>query len=395
MALLVGGEVALAAVLLVAAGLSVRDFQRLRDVDPGLRTGGVLSYRVALPESRYPDREARLAFWQSHLERLRALPGVEGAATTTVLPLSGQHSGWFFVVEDAPPRSEEEGNPVVLNRAVSPGYLTAMGVELVRGRGFTEFDARDEGTQVAVVNETFVREFLSHRSDPLGARLQTGSRPEDDEPWITVVGVTRDTKHYGLDEEMRPAVYLPLRMMPIEFNNVVVRAAGDAAALTASARRALREQDPEVALFDVATMEERLGDSLWSRRASAWLIAVFSAVALLLAVAGLYGIVSYGVRQRVQEIGIRMALGADRERVVGEVLRQGMAIVVVGVVVGLGGALAVAGLVSDTLVTGVSPTDPVVYAGVSALLLGVAAVANWIPARRAARLEPMGVLRGE
>lgn len=395
MAALVVGEVALAMVLLVVAGLSVRDFQRLQRVDPGLRTGNVLSYRVALPDSRYEDADARLAFWDSHLERLQALPGVVGAAGTTVLPLSGQHSGWFFVVEDAPPRGENERNPVVLNRAVSPGYLETMGVELVRGRDFTDFDGRDEGTYAAVVNETFVREFLSHRSDPVGARLQTGTTVDDEDPWWTVVGVTRDTKHYGLDEEMRPAVYQPLRQMPIGFMNVVIRTSGDPTALAGAARTALREQDPQVALFDVTTMEERLHESLWSRRAASWLIATFSIVALVLAVAGLYGIVSYSVRQRVREIGIRMALGAARGRVVGQVLRRGMAIVGLGVVVGLAGALAAAGLVSDILVTGVSPTDPLIYLGVSALLLAVAAVANWIPARRAARLEVMGVLRGE
>lgn len=391
MGALVAGEVALALILLVVGGLFVRDLQRLQNVDPGFRTEGVLSYRMVLPDARYKDSAARLAFWNQHLDDVRSLPGVQSAAATTVLPLAG-HSGWFFSVKDAPPRGEDEANPVVLNRAVSPGYLGTMGVELLAGRTFTDFDGRDENTKVAIVNQTFVKDFLAHRKDPLGAQIKAGG---DSEPWWTVVGVTRDTKHYGLDKEMRPAVYQPLRQLPLGSLTLVARTNGDPNQLVASIRRTLRDEDPQLAMFDVQSMAKRLDDSLWTRRAGSWLIAAFSTVALLLAVAGLYGVISYGVSQRVQEIGIRMALGADRGQVLGRVLRQGMTIVAVGVVLGLGGALAAARPVSGALTTGESATDPLVYGGVTVLLLGVALMANFLPARRAARLEPMGVLRGE
>ncbi len=392
MGALVVGEVALAMLLLVVGALAVKDLERLQRVDPGLRTEGVLSFAISLPPLRYADGEARLAYWDEALERLERLPGVESAAATTVLPLAGQHSGWFFQVEDAPPRAEDEVNPVVLNRAVSPGYLKTMGVELVAGRSLSAFDGREDGSMAAVVNETFVREFLSHRSDPLGAKIKTGG---EDEPWWTVVGVTRDTRHYGLDREMRPAVYQPLRQMPTASLSLVVKASGDPNRIVASVRDAIRHQDPEVPIYDVATMDERLAASLWTRRASSWLLAAFSAVALILAVSGLYGVISYTVSERVQEIGIRMALGAERGRVLGQVLREGMAIVGVGLAIGLGGAMAAAGMIAGVLSTGLSPTDPTVYVGVSALLLVVATVANLLPARRAALLEPMRVLRSE
>ncbi len=391
MGALVAGQVALALVLLVVGGLGLRDFQTLQEVDPGVRTERVLSYSLELPETRYGDDDRVRDFLDRHLERVRTLPGVSGAAATTILPLSGQHSGWFFQVEGAPPRGDDEANPVVLVRAVTPGYLETMGVELVSGRGFTDFDGREEGTPAAVVNQRFVREFLAHRDDPVGARIRTGG---DDRPWMTVVGVNRDGKHYGLDEEMRPGVYMPVRQLVDNRMNVVVRTAGDPEEVVAPVRRALWEQDAELALFNVATMDRRLRDTLWTRRASAWLVGAFSAVALILAVAGLYGLVSYTVSQRVQEIGIRIALGAEQRRVLGRVLVEGMTIVAAGVVLGLAVAVALAGVVGDTLV-GVSATDPLVYGGVTALLLSVAALANLVPARRAARLDPMGVLRGE
>lgn len=389
MGLLVGGEVALASVLLILAGIGLRDLQALHAVDPGFRTDHVLTYDIQLPGGRYGTADERLAFWQEHVERVEALPGVVQAGGTTTLPLAG-HSGWFFEVEDAPPPAEDEGNPVVLARAVTPGYIPTMDVRLLAGRNLNDFDGRSDDGWAAVVNESFVREFLSHRDEPVGARIRT----HGSERWWTVVGVSRDTRHYGLDTPMRPAVYQPLRQLPINFLTVAVRTSLEPEALVAPIRGLLAEQDPGLAMFDVATMEERLNDSLRSRRAASWLIVAFSGVALLLAVAGIYGVISYGVRQHVREIGIRMALGAGRGRVATGVLRQGMVMAVCGMVVGTAAALAAAPLLSENLFAA-SPWDPVVYAGVVAVVLVVAGLANLLPARRAAGLDPMAVLRRE
>lgn len=392
MGALVAGQVALALVLLVAAGLGVQDLRSLQSVEPGFRTENVLSYQIVLPSPAYERGPETTSFYRDHLERVRALPGVTGATGTTLLPLTS-HSGWFFEVEGAPPRGDDEPNPVVLNRGVTPGYLEAMEIRLLAGRGFDEFDGRDEGDRVAVVNEAFVEEFLPHLDDPLRARIRHSGSDEDD-PWFQVVGVTRNVKHYGLDEEMRPGVYQPLAQFPTSRLQAAVTTPANPTALTDDVRRILREADPDLAVFNVATMAERLDDSLWTRRASSWFVAVFSIVALLLAVGGLYGVISYAVGQRSHEIGIRMALGAPRNRVLAGILGQGMAVVGAGTAVGLAAAILVTPVVRETLVMkGGNPLP--VYVGVSLLLLTVGAVANFLPARRAARTEPMRTLGTE
>jgi putative ABC transport system permease protein len=389
--LLVGIEVALACVLLVMAGLNLRDTRALMAVAPGFRTENVLSYVIQVPEERYPSGEERAAFWAAHVERVAALPGVLEAGATTILPLRG-HTGYFFHAQDAPPRGENDPNPVVLVRSVTPGYLETMDVRIVSGRTFTRFDGLDDGSAVVAVNETFVREFLGHVEQPIGARIRTGG---SDAPWWTVVAVTADTKHYGLDEEARPGVFVPLQQLFVPTAmTATAHTAGPPSQLVDAARAVLAEQDPGIAMFRVATMADVMSEALWSRRAAAWLIAVFAAAALLLAVAGIYGVISYGVRQRVQEIGIRMAMGARREQVAARILREGMSIVVAGVVIGLGLALAATPVIGSILFA-TSPTDPWVYGGVAALILCVAAAATVVPARRAAGLDAMVVLRGE
>jgi predicted permease len=392
MSWLVTGEVAMAMVLLVIGGLSVLDAHRLGQVDPGFDPDGVTAYAVELPSIRYEDGESRAAFVSSYLERLEAIPGVESATAATALPLQG-HWGWFFVADGAPPRSEDDANPVVLNRAVSPSYFETMGVELVAGRVFDEFDGR-EGSEAVIVNETFVRTHLSHVPDPIGSRVAPGTSVDDGSTWFTVVGVTKDVKHYGVDEEMRPGVYVPFQMLPRAGFLIGLKTRGDRAAALSSARAVTAEMDVELPLFGMETMAERMDASLLTRRATSWLIGAFSTIALLLAVAGIYGVISYSVGHRKQEIGIRMAMGARQQQVLREVLRQGMVLVVLGVGLGLGVSFAGAGLVSGILV-GVNPTEPLVYVGVTAVLVGVAALANYLPARRAAGMNPMRALRGE
>jgi predicted permease len=315
---------------------------------------------------------------------------VEHAAIANVLPLMG-HWGNFYEVEGAPDRTEQDGNPVVLQRSVTSGYFEAMGVEIVEGRAFDEFDGRDDSTQVAIVNQTFVRTHMSDGIDPIGRRIRSGGEPP---LWLTVVAVAHDVKHYGLDEPMRPGIYQPLRQLPLQNFLVVLRTAPDAPSPLGAARALTADLDPELAVYGDQTLKRVIDDSLWTRRATSWLIGAFSTVALLLAIAGLYGVISYSVGQRVREISLRMAIGAESGQVRAQVVRQGMAVVGIGVFVGVVAALALSGTISG-LLTQVEPTEPWIYVAVCALLGSVALAANWIPARRAAATDPMAALRGD
>lgn len=396
LSVLVTSEVALAMMLLVVSGLSVLDVKQLGEVDPGFEPEGLISYSLSLPSSRYEDAEARLAFVDGYLPQLAAIPGVTSVTVASTLPISGDHWGWFFMAENAPPRGEDEANPVVLNRIVTSAYFETLDIEFVAGRPLDDFDGRESDNQAIVVNETFVRTHLSHVDNPVGARVTPGTSlgDNDEVTWMTVVGVTRDVKHYGVDEPMRPGVYQPLRQFPLQGFVVALRVRGESTAIISEARAITAGIDVELPIFGVETMTESLDDSLWTRRAMSWMIAAFSTVALLLAIAGIYGVISYSVGQRRQEISLRMAIGAQREDILGEVVRQGMVSVVIGVVLGLGLSLAAAGLVSGILVD-VNATDLRVYGAVTLLLLTVAGLANYLPARKAAGLDPMGALRGE
>jgi putative ABC transport system permease protein len=394
MAMLVTGQVALALALLVVGGLAMLDVSRLGKANPGFEADGLISYSITLPSVRYEDGPARLGFAENYLARIGAIPGVESATAASTMPLSG-HWGWFFVAEGAPPRGEDEANPVVLNRVVSPDYFATLEIPFAAGRPFNDFDGRDEGSQAIIVNETFVRTHLSHVADPIGARVTPGTdTPGHDAQWMTVVGVTRDVKHYGLDEEMRPGIYQPLAQFPLSGFAVGLKVRGDSESILGAVRAATAELDVELPVYNVEVMTAELDESLWTRRAMSTLIGIFASVALLLAVAGIYGVVSYSVGQRTQEISIRMAMGAQKQQVLRQVVRQGMWLVGLGVALGLGLSMAGAGLVSGILV-GVSATEPIVYVGVTLLLVAVAVLANYLPARRAADLDPMRALRGE
>ena len=394
MSLLVSGEVALALALLVVGGLSVLDVRQLGELDPGFDAEGLVSYSISLPFARYADADARSAFVDEYLPRLQAIPGVEHAAVASMMPLSGSHQGGFYMVDGAPARGDDEANPVVLNRVVSPSYFETAGIEFAAGRAFDDFDGREDGTRAIIVNERFVETHLAHLDNPVGSRVTWGTEIGDDATWLTVVGVTRDVKHYGLDQVVRPGVYQPLRQGPLGGFSVALRVRTESEAIVAEARAITAEMDSELPLYSIRNMTEQVDRSLFTRRAMSWLIGAFSTVALLLAIAGIYGVISYSVGQRTQEISVRMAMGAQKEDVLGQVVREGMGLVAIGVVIGLGISRAGAGLVSGILV-GVDATNPMVYAGVTLVLLAVAGVANYVPARRAASLDPMRALRGE
>jgi predicted permease len=386
--LLVAGEIALSLVLLVAAGLAIRDFHGLRNVDPGFTAENVLMYRIALPETQYEDDDARLAFFEAHLDRIRALPGVTSAAAINLPPLSG-HSGWFFEIEGAPPEDPDAARPVTLVRVASADYIETMGITILSGRSFRPEDGRDDGSMVTMVNETFANRYWPDEV-PIGKRIRPGSGA----PWLTVIGVTRDVKHYGLDTEMRQGVYWPLPAVVGSASTIVIRTVVPPLSLVEPARRILRDTDPSLPMAEVTTMSGELEESLWVRRGASTLSAAFALVALLLAVGGIYGVVSYRVNQRTKEIGIQIALGARQGQVVGQVLRHGAVVVGIGIVLGLFGAYLAGKLLSGLLID-VNSRDPLVFGTVTAILVFVTMAANLVPARRAASVQPAEVLRRE
>ena len=386
--MLVVAELTLAAVLLVGAGVLLESFREIARVDPGFRPEGVLTYRISLPRESYEENEDRTLFFERHLERTRAFPGVLAAGAVSAAPL-GSHEGWFFEAEGAAPPAPGAQNPVVLLRVATPGYFDALGITLHSGRFFDESDGRDPKAGVAIVNEEIAARFWPGM-DALGRRIRAG----DENPWLTVVGVARDVKHYGLQTEMRPGVYLPYRGSTRREMTVALRTGSDPEALAPLAREAVHELDPALPIFEVVSMSQRLQESLWIRRTSSWLVSVFAAFALALAVAGIYGVISHAVNERTREIAIRMALGARRSQVLGSVLKQGGVLIAIGITLGTASALAAGRLLSSFLFQ-VSATDLRVYALVIGILVASGFLANWLPARRACAIDPMESLRAD
>ena len=390
---LVVSEVALALVLLVGAGLLVKSLLRMLSVDPGFRTANLLTVQISLSPQRFADDSdgsRSAAFFEELLRRTESLPGVEGAAAVSNLPLSGDGgTGRPTVVgRPAPPGDWSESHL----RMVSPGYFDVMGVPVVRGRGFGERD-RVGAPSVLLVNQTFADRIFPGE-DPAGQRI-TFSFTEGQPPF-EIVGVVGDEKIKSLDSQTTPVIYFPMLQNADTSTALVVRTASDPEGVVGALRGELRALDPEAPLFGVRTMERVIADApaTFMRRYPAYLIGVFAAVALVLASVGIYGVISYAVSQRTHELAIRAALGARRRDLLGLMLRQGMALALVGVAAGVLGALALTRLMAS-LLYGVSATDPAVYAGVAALLLTVAVLACLVPARRATKVDPIQALRYE
>ncbi len=386
---LVVGEIALALILLASAGLVWKAFAKVLSVDPGFRPGNVLTFALDLPDAKYPKRDQQLHFYENLLEQFRAIPGVDSASLSSLVPL-GSHNGNFFQAEREPPLAQGQQDPVILKMAIFPGYFRTMGVELKAGHDFTDHDGDSPGTQAVIVSEGFVKLHWP-KADPIGKRVSyRGTKPQ----WMRVIGVARDTRHYGLDKDPRPELYIPYRQQPGSSMNLVLHSSVDATSLISVSREVVRRADPDLAMFSIRTMQERLERSLWARRTYSWLFGVFAALALALAVAGIYGVVSYTVTQRTREIGIRMALGANPSQVLRGVIRDGMLLAGIGTALGIIGALAATRLL-ESLLAGVSPHDPWAFIAVS-IGLGLATLAaNFIPARRAAAVDPMRALHFE
>ncbi|HEV2801729.1 MAG TPA: ABC transporter permease [Pyrinomonadaceae bacterium] len=381
-------QVASAIVLLVGAGLLVKSFVRLQQVESGVRPENVLTMRITLPAAKYQTTEATTGFYTQLLERLAVLPGVEAVGAINLLPVqrSGTN-GNVQIVGDPPDPSGRA--PLVEYRTATPDYFRALGIPLVAGRFFEP--AARERVPVAIVNQTFVRVILNGR-DALGRQIQSDGNP------IEIVGVVGDVKQTGLTTAPRPEMFLPYNSPfwqgMTQNMSLVVRASSDPTALTQAIRREVLAIDPAQPVYNVLTMEQVLDESISRQRLNMTLLSIFAVLATILSTVGIYSVMSYLVTQHTREIGIRMALGARPLDVLKLVLGQGLMLTLIGVVVGIGGALALTRLM-ETLLFGVHATDPVTFVGVSLLLTLVALFACYIPARRATRVDPMVALRYE
>ena len=387
--LLVVTEVALSLVLLAGAGLLLKSFRHLLDVHPGFNPNGVLTASVALPNGKYAEDARQAAFFQQTLSRVAALPGVAAAGVVDPMPLGGSMAMNILSVEGRPPL--KAGERLATNsRVISADYLKAMGIPLLRGRTLSERDHAD-APKVMLINESFARRFLPNE-DPIGQRIRLTIAPNF---VAEVVGVVGDVKHRSLDREAGPEAYASYLQVPTPIMSLIVRAAsGDPLNLAVSVRQAVQQVDKDQPLYDVKPMTAWLNESVARQRFNLLLLAVFAAVALLLAAIGIYGVINYSVTQRTHEIGIRVALGAQRRDVLKLIVGQGLALTLAGVACGVAGAFALTRLMAG-LLFGVTATDPLTFAGVAALLVIVAFVACWIPARRATKVDPIIALRCE
>jgi predicted permease len=389
-AALVISEVALAVMLLVGAGLLIKSFARLNDVNPGFAMDNVLTAQIALPAARYPDLRARTAFWQRLLQKARAMPGVTAAGLTTNVPFSGNvSSGSYDIVGYTP--GPGETSPHGRQEVVGGDYFRAMRIPVLAGRVFDDRDTADSPL-VVVIDQYLANRYFAKRS-PLGQQIQRGGPAA---PRYTIVGVVGTINSIDLAEPVtKERLYYPVTQQASG------RAAGmalmlktglDPAALVAQVREAVQSIDPEQPIADVRTLDRWVARSLETRRTPMVLLALFGGVALVLSAIGIYGVLAFGVAQRVRELGIRQALGADRRSILTLVLTQGLRTAVIGVTIGILASFALTRYL-QTLLFGVGTHDIVVFAGVPLLLLTVAVVACYVPARRATRIDPMIALR--
>lgn len=387
--LLVITEVAFSLILLIGAGLLINSFLRLRHVDPGFRTNNVLTMSIELPPLKYPDETKRSSFYTELVASVEALPGVNSAAVTNWIPLVYQGDSIGISIEGRPVEVASQ-RPNAVTRVVSPDYFRAMGINLLQGRGLSDADKADSPA-VIVIGETMARRFWPGE-DPIGKRITPGS-PDSPDNWLTVVGVVNDVRQFELTAEPRPQMYLSYQQAGFFApRHLVVRTDIDPLSLATTVRRTVWEIDKDQPVSNIRTMDEVLSESIERQRFSMLLLAIFATVALVLAAVGIYGVTSYSVAQRTHEIGIRVALGAQRRDVLKLAVEEGLKLVLVGVVLGLTAAFVLTRVMSS-LLFGVSATDPLTYASISILLIAVAAFASYLPARRAARVDPLIALR--
>jgi predicted permease len=362
---------------------------RLNRVNPGFNPDRALSMNVWLPRAKYPKAYDWNAFYDRMLRSLTTLPGVNAAGLTSVLPVSDNFDRRAIEVEGQPKPAGEMGE--VDNYVITPDYLRAMSIPIVRGRAFTSQDTAD-APFIVLISETMAKKYWPNEI-ATGKRVRFyNSDPAEQRPWRTVVGIVPDVKQYGLETGGTAAVYVPQLQMPQSTMTLVVRTRTEPSSLITDVRRQILALDPEQAVFNVATMNEVVAESISLRRLSMFIFAGFAALALLLAAIGIYGVLAQTVVQRTHEIGIRIALGAQIRDILTLILSQGMALAALGIVMGIAGALGLTRLISN-LLFGVAATDPGTFILISFILAAVAFVACYLPARHAAKLDPVAALR--
>jgi putative ABC transport system permease protein len=381
--------VAISVVLLVGAGLLGKSLWRLGNVNPGFQTTHVLGAEFALFSERYRNDERRLVLYSELIERVRHLPGVTAAGTITELPLSGRENDTGFKIEGRAIAESETGDYNANQRVASAEYFRTMGIPVLQGRVFTEQDTA-KSQRVIVVSDSFAKRFFPNH-DPVGKRLVIDFR----EPWIgEIIGVVGSIRHSSLAREPYREMYTCVAQRPPGGSTIVVRTEMNPGELVSAIREQMRALDPSVPLFNVKLLDQRVSESLAQPRFRTALLGLFAAAALLLVMIGIYGVLAQSVVMRTREVGIRLALGAQTSNVLGLIIRQGVQLALIGVAVGTVAALGLTRIMTRFLFD-VKPTDPITFASVSVLLLGVAALACWLPARRASRVDPMEALRYE
>jgi putative ABC transport system permease protein len=383
------GQIAIALILLIGTGLMVRSFVKLIHVAPGFRSGGILTARLSLPRSRYPDNHKIAAFEQALLEQLQGSPGIQSAGFGTYVPLSGSDNGWSFVIEGRPPLPTGMFN-FANYRPVSAGYFETLGIRLVRGRSLARGDEGEGAPWVVVINESMARLYWG-TENPTGQRLKFGS-----DTWRTVIGVVGDVRHEGLDKEMKPEMYVPMDHAPNVENGptLVVRTTLDAGSAAAQLRESVSRLDRAMPVDRIESTDQWLSRSVAQPRFRTFVLATFSILALVMASIGVYGVIHYMVIQRTREFGIRMSLGATQTDVLRLALGRAAALIGLGMCLGLAGATLLVRFIAKLLFE-TAPVDPLTFVAVPVLLTLVALTASYIPARRATRVDPMIALRYE
>ncbi len=383
-------EIALSIILLVCAGLMIQSFSRLYATDPGFRPANVLTMQVSLPDWKYQEPAQRIAFWRDALANVQAIPGVVAAGATSALPVNEFGATTIFIVE-----GQTSGSPSDIQvsnfRRVTPGFFKAMGIPLIQGRLFDPHDDENRSA-VVIVSQEMARRYWPNQN-PVGRRIQR-VRKAADNPWLTVVGVVGDVKETGLGAAPESTFYTPYPQNTSPNMNLVVHASVAPLGLVAPVRRAIQAVDRDQPVAEVTTMEDWISNSLAQRRFSTFMLSLFAALGLVLAIVGIYGVLSYSVSQRRQEMGVRLALGADGRNLILLVLRHGLTLTLAGLAIGVVTALILTRLIAGLLYE-VQPTDPLTFAAITAGLLLVGLAASYVPARRASRVDPIVSLKYE